>query len=103
MDSGFQVLDIKFFASETWIPESNRQRDSILLELDSVPGSRKAPDFGFFKQNFLGFWNPDHFTFNLTNGDNKETLWFAILKFLSDRKYKKKTCRETFPSKMRCI
>ena len=43
MDFGFQVLDSRFFVSETWIPDSNCYWDSGFLELFSgfqSPGFR---------------------------------------------------------------
>lgn len=57
--------------------------------LSWMPFRIPKPRISGFKQNFLGFWNPDNFTLNLTNGDNKETVSFVtILKFSSDRKYR---------------
>ena len=44
MDSGFQILNCRFFDSETWIPDS----------LSCIPDF-KAKDFGFQKQKFSGF------------------------------------------------
>ena len=42
-DSGFQVLGSGFIVSGTWIPDSNRDRDSVILELNfgfQSPGVR---------------------------------------------------------------
>ena len=44
MDFGFQVLNFRFFVSETWIP------DSLSCITDF-----KAQDSGFRKQTFPGF------------------------------------------------
>ena len=56
MDYGFQLLDSGFFMSGTWTPDSNRQRDSGLLELYS-----EIPSSGFWipEAKFPGFRNPD--------------------------------------------
>ena len=43
IDSGFQVLDSGPFVGGTWIPDSNRKRDSGFLELNS----------GFHSKNLL--------------------------------------------------
>ena len=46
MDSAFQIMDSGFLTVELgfWIKKP------------------KIPDFGFHKQKFPGFWNPDSFT-----------------------------------------
>ena len=41
LDSGFHSLDSGFFASGTWIQDSNRSRDSGFLELNSIFQSRE--------------------------------------------------------------
>ena len=44
LDSGFQILDSRFFVSGIWIPDSNRQQD--LDSLSCIPHS-KAQNSGF--------------------------------------------------------
>ena len=73
MDSGFQVLDSRFFVSETWIPDSNCYWDFGILEpfsgfqspefriaqakLSWIQDSRGKNflDSGFHKYKFPGF------------------------------------------------
>ena len=52
MDFGFQVLNFRFFVSETWISDVNLQwiPDSLSCITDF-----KAQDCGFRKQKFPGF------------------------------------------------
>lgn len=60
VDSGFYVLDSGFLVGGTWIPDSNRQRDSRTFELDS--GSQSL---GF--QVTQGFRNQDCLTWGERN------------------------------------
>ena len=69
VDSGFQILDSRFFVNGSWEMDSRLQStvDSGFLELYSffqnpgfpIPQTRILLDSGFHKQNFLGFRNPD--------------------------------------------